>query len=1207
MKTAMAGSQEGLGIDSQQSRSLELKNELHTFFHDLKNFRPCGTLFMYGFPDHPCKNQWLDFEYALIGKSFNGIIKDLISLIVRGLAAVRYRVFHDGVAILRVYLLVHCSDNEYKLKQYSRFPNLDEKEYRLKVQSLINVMDFNKRSWYIGNCEQLLNYLIDHHVIIFDFKFAGLKGSTKWSIFNRTLEVDEFHIDRMIHGECYRDYIPEFDASSSSSSSPIKENKEERLLQIYNKISSPEFQLDRMSSFEKEIMNEVLNDEIPGFQSTLYAYQRRSVAKMYEKEIFSEKLIQKIYVKVNNDYYLNVENKRIYEKPEYFETPKGGILAENMGLGKTCITLALICITKFQISELPEGFKPNKISGMKSLLNNCVELITERAIPWRQYEDILPTSVTQSLLSNHVKFKITEAKMENYRLIQFEKERYLTSSTMIVVPDNLFNQWISEIKKHIKTNYLKVIEIRAVNSESPTLTKILDSDVVLVSIGAFKHKTHQGILKSVYWKRLVVDEGHSMSSNTSNSVQFASDLMAERRWIITGTPTDGLTGLHMEEDNNEYTIKKKFIARNDLKKLGVLWGSFFKMKPWIPNDSIGESKLWSSRVINPFLKNSKYASYEVEQHLRALLVRHSIKDVELDVKLPKLHHIPVYIKPSFFDTLSINLFIAVLAINTVTSERTDKDYMFHPSNKIHLQRLISNLQKAAFYWTGFSIQDIEGLLNIAQYAAGNKDKVYSEEDYKLLHNSIYIAKAALSNSRWRSACTLHEMSYFVGNLPKMFRQEYSISNYEKFDDYGNQIGVYGYPQLISIQKFFYRSRLIESEDILDESLMKESKPFWKNYWRAGTNKNSRSKVVLNSDFEKQEKIDLTALKYVEKLPKWADGFDPMQEEENNQKRHSSNEVDDNEGSTRKMKKKKAGQSNSNFRPSLKQAKSVQQMLRDGLLLGTASSKLSYLGSRLMENQTKKIKSIVFYEFENSAYYLTELLDILGVNYLMYSSYLNPRERSMNLITFDSFDVSLHGGTVLIMDLKLASHGLTILEATNVFFINPVWNKTIEAQAIKRSHRIGQTKEVFVETLILEKTIEEEMYKKRHSHSNDGDEQLEKNLIDNTGMQEYILRFEFLKMFDDFIDEYEPLRSKTTCNEDLKLGEYDDDGGIGIKSCTSKVVDNIRTWKVPLFSNENLNHISGVINNNKNHKKTNEMSEKKASVSTQQVLSKLKQR
>lgn len=44
-------------------------------------------------------------------------------------------------------------------------------------------------------------------------------------------------------------------------------------------------------------------------------------------------------------------------------------------------------------------------------------------------------------------------------------------------------------------------------------------------------------LLKVHWKRMIVDEGHSMGNKASSTIQFSSWIQASRRWVMTGTPT----------------------------------------------------------------------------------------------------------------------------------------------------------------------------------------------------------------------------------------------------------------------------------------------------------------------------------------------------------------------------------------------------------------------------------------------------------------------------------------------------------------------------------------------------------------------------------------------------------------------------------------------------------------------------------------------
>jgi hypothetical protein len=65
-----------------------------------------------------------------------------------------------------------------------------------------------------------------------------------------------------------------------------------------------------------------------------------------------------------------------------------------------------------------------------------------------------------------------------------------------------------------------------------------------------------------------------------------------------------------------------------------------------------------------------------------------------------------------------------------------------------------------------------------------------------------------------------------------------------------------------------------------------------------------------------------------------------------------------------------------------------------------------------------------------------------------------------------------------MDITQAAFGLDMQSASRIYFLHPVLNPQVEAQAIGRARRISQTKPVTVETLVLRGSVEEVVVRRR---------------------------------------------------------------------------------------------------------------------------------
>jgi SNF2 family DNA or RNA helicase len=63
-------------------------------------------------------------------------------------------------------------------------------------------------------------------------------------------------------------------------------------------------------------------------------------------------------------------------------------------------------------------------------------------------------------------------------------------------------------------------------------------------------------------------------------------------------------------------------------------------------------------------------------------------------------------------------------------------------------------------------------------------------------------------------------------------------------------------------------------------------------------------------------------------------------------------------------------------------------------------------------------------------------------------------------------------TIFLVSLRAGAYGLNLTCASQCVILDPFWNPFVEAQAIDRIHRIGQSKPVVVHRIIIEGTVED---------------------------------------------------------------------------------------------------------------------------------------
>lgn len=135
--------------------------------------------------------------------------------------------------------------------------------------------------------------------------------------------------------------------------------------------------------------------------------------------------------------------------------------------------------------------------------------------------------------------------------------------------------------------------------------------------------------------------------------------------------------------------------------------------------------------------------------------------------------------------------------------------------------------------------------------------------------------------------------------------------------------------------------------------------------------------------------------------------------------------------------------------------------------GVPSSKLDVLFEQLVEVVAEGHRALVFSQFTSYLALVADRCRAQGIEF----AYLDgsTRERADVVRGFREGTAPL-----FLISLKAGGFGLNLTEADYVYLLDPWWNPATEAQAVDRTHRIGQTRNVMVFRLVASGTIEEKV-------------------------------------------------------------------------------------------------------------------------------------
>ncbi|KAF1784966.1 P-loop containing nucleoside triphosphate hydrolase [Phytophthora cactorum] len=186
----------------------------------------------------------------------------------------------------------------------------------------------------------------------------------------------------------------------------------------------------------------------------------------------------------NSSYYVNpFEKSASLKRPQPPAPCLGGILADDMGMGKTMMMLSLVTYQKHVGEE-------------KSAMEN----------------DDSPG----------------------------RGKRTSTGKTLVVCPLSLLHQWKNEAQERFLPNTLSVHVYYGDDrgaGDGLSTGSYSKSDLVLTTYGVLSAEFGKnGLLTTTEWNRVILDEAHSIKTRTTGYFKSCSALIATHRWCLTGTP-----------------------------------------------------------------------------------------------------------------------------------------------------------------------------------------------------------------------------------------------------------------------------------------------------------------------------------------------------------------------------------------------------------------------------------------------------------------------------------------------------------------------------------------------------------------------------------------------------------------------------------------------------------------------------------------------
>lgn len=509
-----------------------------------------------------------------------------------------------------------------------------------------------------------------------------------------------FHLERVYqrHTAEYQATLPRTIVPSTvNSRSPLLRLPSELLMHIAQHCPPTDF-----ASFvaTSPVLAEALLPVVPGLRLRLFAHQTHALRRMLAMETLRVRdqpvpLLSCLDVPEIAPMYLAVDmtagSLLLLDSLPTIAPPRGGLFCDEPGLGKTITALSLILKTAGQMPNAPPGVTVEAVD---------VRPGSERkgqVLMYREHEPGRFRAYGADLDAKHDRvrrFLGHEARQSTSRRVRqpdffstgkgagslpmidnTNQWRVLSRATLIIVPFILVDHWMDQIRMHVDSDSFKVLMLASrehLNRSAESIARRYDVVVASTEVIRTLHEEARDSAPSllrIHFLRIIVDEGHSLS-NSASITQFTSvcnRLRAERRWIMTGTPTPNT-------------------LRSDVDHL-------FSLLSFIRDESYGlDQKAWEVGIRAPYTRFHKESLDRLGLLLKKVMIR-----ADKSILKTKCHVKNVILDFSAPSALSYNGLVRTVRRNLITADwftATHKESLLNKVNISHAMGTMRNLRLA---------------------------------------------------------------------------------------------------------------------------------------------------------------------------------------------------------------------------------------------------------------------------------------------------------------------------------------------------------------------------------------------------------------------------------------------------------------------------------------------------------------------------------